>query len=42
VPERIYREAREQQRIIARTSDPESGSDSDSEAGVAGASYSEM
>ena len=37
VPERIYREAHQQHHAIARTPDPDSGSDSD----VAGASYSE-
>jgi stearoyl-CoA desaturase (delta-9 desaturase) len=38
VPERIYREAHQQQHIVARTPDPDAGSDSDA---VAGASYSE-
>jgi len=39
VPERIYREAHQQQHVIARASDPDAGTDSDAE--VAGATYSE-
>jgi len=39
VPKRIYREAHQQHHAVARTSDPDSGSDSDAD--VAGASFSE-